>query len=112
MRICSGIREQISSKKERFRYCRPRPAIPHELADPLMGAGPVEILETVLVENPLQVTLTERKNVVDALSTNATEKPLSEGVHPGCPHDGAESPYTCPLRRAVEVDAQVRPIRW
>jgi hypothetical protein len=43
-----------------------------------------------LAQHTLQVSLTKHENVIDALATNAPEKALAEGVHPGDPHGSAE----------------------
>jgi hypothetical protein len=47
------------------------------------------------------VTRADDDDVIDALATNAPEKALAEGVHPGDPHGGAEDSDPCPLGRAA-----------
>jgi hypothetical protein len=58
---------------------RGREANRHELADPLVSPGLVEVA-SVLDEGLAQVTLAEHEDVVEALAAHAAQQALTESV--------------------------------
>jgi hypothetical protein len=90
----------------------------HELTDPLMRPGLVEVPEAVFVEDALEVTLAEHDRVVQPFATDISEKALSSrperlAVEPPGPltrsglgdfHHPAPVPATSVIRHEIVRD--------
>jgi hypothetical protein len=70
---------------------------------PLMRAVRVEISESELSENTVQVTLPQDEHVLEALPPGAAEKSLDHGIHQRCPYRCLDDPHARSFRHPIEL---------
>jgi hypothetical protein len=78
-------------------------ALPESLTRP----APVEV-GYVLVEHDVEVVLSEDDNVIEALASDAPQKPLASRIHQRSPHGRLQDSDSSPLGHAIEDHTEPR----
>jgi hypothetical protein len=77
------------------------------LLDALVRPHRVEVIQSVFLQNALQVSFVQNDDVIQTLASNATEKAFANRIHQWRAHRRFDHANTGAFRRAVEVRAEL-----